>query len=78
MAMFAANLAIFGRMAMAMATRKIKWPQGRKDFKLAMQILRGYFTQKKWLSAIHARLKKSLATLQTTPNSQIQNCLHRI
>ena len=45
MAVFAANLAIFGRMAMAMATRKLKWLQGRKDFKLAMKILRGYSTK---------------------------------
>ena len=47
MAVFAANLAIFGRMAMAMATRKIKWPEGRKEFQLAMKILRGFFTNKR-------------------------------
>ena len=45
MAVFAANLAIFGRMAMPMATKKIKWPEGRKDFKLAMKNLRGFFTK---------------------------------
>ena len=44
MAVFAANLAIFGRKAMSKATRKIKWPEGRKEFKLAMKNLRDFIT----------------------------------